>query len=217
MKKQFAIIGLGRFGKSLAKELYKAGNDVYAIDTNEEIIKELSSEVTYAVQADGADINALKSLGIRNVDALIVALASNISSSLLTALNGIELGIPEIYAKAYSEPHAKILYKIGVNKVFSPEVEMGQRVARELCNSNLLELIELDSNYSIAEIIAPQSWKEKTISQLNVRKKYGITILLIKNKDGISISPSADDIIKEHSKLLVLGEDEQIKKFCQNI
>ncbi len=215
MKKQFAVIGLGRFGTSLAKELYKAGNDVYAIDTNEEVIKEISSEVTYAVQADGTDINALKSLGVRNVDVLIIALAGNISASLLTALNAIELGIPKIYAKAYSEPHAKILYKIGVGKVYFPEVDMGQRVARELCNSNLLDLIALDNNYSIAEIIAPQNWEGKTISQLNVRKKYGITILLIKSKDGIDISPSPEDIIKEQSKLLVLGEEEQIQKFCQ--
>lgn len=215
MKKQFAVIGLGRFGTSLAKELYKAGNDVYAIDTNEEVIKEISSEVTYAVQADGTDINALKSLGVRNVDVLIIALAGNISASLLTALNAIELGIPKIYAKAYSEQHAKILYKIGVSKVYFPEVDMGQRVARELCNSNLLDLIALDNNYSIAEIIAPQNWEGKTISQLNVRKKYGITILLIKSKDGIDISPSPEDIIKEQSKLLVLGEEEQIQKFCQ--
>ncbi len=214
MKKQFAVIGLGRFGISLAKELYKAGNDVYAIDTDEELVKGIASEVTYAVQADGTDINALKSLGVRNVDVLIIALASNISASLLTALNAIELGIPSIYAKAYSEPHAKILYKIGITKVYFPEVDMGQRVARELCNSNLLDLIELDSDYSIAEIIAPQSWEGKTIAHLNIRKKYGITILLIKSKDGIHISPSPDDIIKEKSKLLVLGEEAQIKKFC---
>lgn len=214
MKKQFAVIGLGRFGISLAKELYKAGNDVYAIDTNEELVKEIAADVTYAVQADGTDINALKSLGIRNIDVLIIALASNISASLLTALNAIELGIPKIYAKAYSEPHAKILYKIGVAKVYFPEIDMGQRVARELCNSNLLDLIELDNNYSIAEIIAPQAWAGKTIAQLNVRKKYGITILLIKSKDGIDISPSPEDVISEQSKLLVLGEEEQIQKFC---
>ncbi|NMC55842.1 MAG: TrkA family potassium uptake protein [Eubacteriaceae bacterium] len=214
MKKQFAVIGLGRFGISLAKELYKAGNDVYAIDTNEELVKKIAADVTYAVQADGTDINALKSLGIRNIDVLIIALASNISASLLTALNAIELGIPKIYAKAYSEPHAKILYKIGVAKVYFPEIDMGQRVARELCNSNLLDLIELDNNYSIAEIIAPQAWAGKTIAQLNVRKKYGITILLIKSKDGIDISPSPEDVISEQSKLLVLGEEEQIQKFC---
>jgi len=210
-KQQFGVIGLGRFGTSLATELYKFGHDVLAVDLNEEVVKTITPYVTYAVQADGSDIKALKAVGISNMDVVIVTLARDVSASLLTALNAIELGIPKIYAKAYTESHAKILYKIGVSKVYFPEVEMGERVALELCNDNLLELIDLDEKHSIAEILAPAIWEDKSIAQINVRKKYGITIMLIKNKNNIIVSPSPDEIIPPDSQLLVLGEIEQIQ------
>jgi trk system potassium uptake protein TrkA len=210
-KQQFGVIGLGRFGTSLATELYNSSHDVLAVDLNEEVVKSISPSVTYAVQADGSDIAALKAIGISNMDVVIVALARDISASLLTALNAIELGIPKIYAKAYTESHAKILYKIGVSKVYFPETEMGQRVALELCNDNLLELIDLDDKHSIAEILAPSLWAGKSIAQINIRKKYGITIMLIKNKNDIIVSPSPDEIIRPDSQLLVLGEVEQIQ------
>lgn len=211
-KQQFGVIGLGRFGISLAKELYSSGHDVLVVDLNEEILKAITPDVTYAVQADGSDIAALKAIGISNMDVVVIALARDISASLLTALNAIELGIPKIYAKAYTESHAKILYKIGVNKVYFPESEMGERVARELCNDNLLELIDLDDKHSIAEILAPTIWADKSIAQINVRKKYGITIMLIKNKDNIIVSPSPEEVIKPNSQLLVLGDVEQIQR-----
>lgn len=210
--KQFAIVGLGRFGISLAKALSDLGHDVFVIDLNAEHVKNIAPYVTSAAQADGTDLNALKALGISNVDALFVALARDISASLLTALNALELGIPAIYAKAYSEKHAKILQKLGVTKVYMPEIEMGQRIARELSHSNLLELIELDPENEIVEMIAPVQWQNKTIAQLNVRNKYDITILLIKDAENLIVSPSPQQVISPNSKLLVLGNAKQIQK-----
>ncbi len=210
--KQFAVVGLGRFGISLAKELYRLGHDVFAIDLNEERVKNIAPYVTSAIQADGTDLTALKALGISNVDALFVALARDISTSLLTALNAVELGIPKIYAKAYSEGHAKILHRLGVSKVYMPEIEMGQRIARELSHSNLLELIELDPENEIVEMMAPAPWHYKTIAQLNVRQKYGVTILLIRDAEKLIVSPSPQQQISPNSKLLLLGNEKQIQK-----
>lgn len=210
--KQFAVIGLSQFGISLAKELYALGHDVFAIDLNEERIQHIAPHVTSAVQADACDLAALKALGISNVDILFVALARDISASLLTTLNAVELGIPEIYAKAYSDAHAKILRKLGVTKVYMPEIEMGQRIARELSHTDLLELIELDPENKIAEMRSPMQWENKTIDQLSVRRKYGITILLIRSAEHLIVSPTPQQIIYPNSKLLVLGKKEQIQK-----
>lgn len=214
--RQFAVIGIGRFGSSLATKLYELGYDVLAIDKDEEKIQNIADKVTYAVQADGSDMNALKAIGIRNVDVVIVSIASDINASLMATLIAKELGIREVYAKAQSEQHAKVLYKIGADRVFSPERDMGVRVAHNLVSNNILDLIELDPNHSIIEINALKEWESKNLADLNLRAKHGINVIAIKRGDRLNISPTATDAIEENDVLVVMGENSAISKIRGN-
>ena len=146
--KQYVVIGCGRFGSSVAKTLYELGNDVLAIDRNEEIVQEIYEYVTHAVQADVMDENVLKELGIRNFDVVIVSIGSDLEASILATLIAKELGVKVVIAKAQSELHGKVLSKIGADKVIFPERDMGVRVGHNLVSSNILDFIELSPDFS---------------------------------------------------------------------
>ncbi|QSX08956.1 TrkA family potassium uptake protein [Alkalibacter rhizosphaerae] len=210
--KQFAVLGLGRFGYSLATKLYEQGYDVLAIDKDEEIIKGIADLVTFAVQADSTDISTLRSIGLKNIDVAVVSIASDIHASLMTVLHLQDLGIKEIYAKAQNEQHAKVLQKIGVEKVFLPERDMGRRVAQHIASSNILDLIELDPTHSVQEILVPKSWNQKTLTQLDLRARYGVNVIAIKRESGIVISPAATDPIFKEDVLIVVGENSDLIK-----
>ena len=153
-KKQFLIIGLGRFGSSIAKTIYELGHDVLAIDKDEEKVQEISDYVTHAVQMDSTDESILKTLGVTNFDVAVVTIGSNLQDSVMATLILKELGVKYIIAKANNELHAKVLTKIGADKVVLPERDMGTRVAHNLVSSNILDYIELSEEYSILEIEA---------------------------------------------------------------
>ncbi|MDF2672145.1 MAG: TrkA family potassium uptake protein [Clostridiales bacterium] len=208
--KQFVVIGLGRFGSSIASTLYSLGNEVLAIDTDEEIVQGISESVTHAVQADATDGATLRSLGIRNFDVAVVTIGSNVQSSVMVTLLVKELGVKYVIAKAQTELHAKILYKIGADRVIFPERDMGVRVAHNLCAANILDYIELSPDYSIMEVTAIKDWQGKTLRDLNMRSKYGINIMAIKKGDDINISPTADDVIENEDVLVVIGGTEQL-------
>ncbi|MCK5762807.1 MAG: TrkA family potassium uptake protein, partial [Clostridiales bacterium] len=174
MKKQYVIIGCGRFGTSVANKLTELGSEVMVIDKNEDIIQQLSDTLTYAVQADPTDENTLKSLGIRNFDVAIVAIGEDIQASILVTLMIKELGVKQIIAKAQNDLHAKVLYRIGADRVVFPEREMGIRVAKNLISENVLDFIELAPEYSIVEVIALEEWIGKSLKELNVRARHGI-------------------------------------------
>lgn len=210
--KQYAVIGCGRFGVSVAKTLYDLGNDVLAIDRNEERVQEASEFVTHAVQADIMDENVLKELGIRNFDVVIVAIGSNLEASILATLIAKELGVGLVIAKAQSELHGKVLLKIGADKIISPERDMGVRVGHNLVASNILDFIELSPDYSIMEITAIPKWENKTLKQLKLPTNYGLNIMAIKRGDYINVSPYADDKILKNDILVVIGSTEDIKK-----
>ena len=180
-KKQFVVIGLGRFGSSIATTLYSLGNDVLVIDKNEDLIQDIASEVTHAVQADATDENALKSLGIRNFDVAIISIGGDIQSSVMATLILRELGVKYIIAKGNGELHAKVLYKIGADRVVLPEKDMGVRVAHNIISSSILDYIELSSDYSIMEVKAFEDWVGKDLKSLDLRKKYGINVIYGKN------------------------------------
>ena len=160
--KQFVIIGLGRFGLSVAKTLYDLGNDVLAIDMDEDLVQEISDNVTHAVQLDATDENALRSLGIRNFDVAVVTIGSNIQASVMVTLLVKELGVKYIIAKGHSDLHAKVLYKIGADRVVLPEKDMGVRVAHNLVSDSILDYIELSAEYSIMEIRSLNEWHGKS-------------------------------------------------------
>ena len=210
MKNQFAVIGIGRFGYSLATSLYNLGYDVIAIDVREDIIKNISSKVTYAVQADATNMDTLEELGLRNVEVAIVSIGTDMNKSILAALNALELGIKKVYAKALNEQQAKVLYKIGVHKVFLPERDMGRKVAHNIVSNNILDLIELDPNHSVMEINALEEWGGKSLAKLDLRAKHGINVIAVKRGDDLNISPKPADKIWKDDILVCIGDNKTL-------
>jgi trk system potassium uptake protein TrkA len=210
--RSFVVLGAGRFGESVAKTLYESGYEVLAIDQSEEIIQELSDYVTHAVVGDVTDENVLKSLGVRNFDVALVAIGGNMESSILVTLLLKEMGVKYILAKAQNALHAKVLSRVGADRVIFPERDMGIRVAYTLVSTNVLDFIELSPDYSIIEITVPQQWEGKSLRELNIRANYGINIMAIKNGTQINISPKADDVIKHDDILVVIGSNEDLNK-----
>ncbi|MFT9494073.1 potassium channel family protein [Anaerosolibacter sp.] len=215
--KQFVVIGCGRFGSSVARTLYSLGYDVLAIDENEDVIQDIADSVTHAVQVDATDETSLKSLGIRNFDVAVVTIGSDIQSSILITLIAKELGIKYVVTKAQNELHAKVLYKIGADRVVFPERDMGVRVAHNLVSSNILDYIEVAPDYSIVEISALKEWEGKNLKDLNMRAKYGINVMAIKHGAEINISPNASDMINKDDVLVVVGHNDDIQKIEQRI
>ncbi|BEP28611.1 potassium channel family protein [Helicovermis profundi] len=212
MKKQFVIIGCGRFGTSVAKRLFELGVEVMVVDKSEETIQNIADNVTYAVQADATDENSIKSLGIRNFDVAIVTIGSDIQSSILVTLMVKELGVKYVVAKAQNDMHAKVLYRIGADRVVFPEREMGTRIANNLVSDNILEHIQLAPDYSILEIVALKDWIGKTLLEVDVRAKYGINVMAIKHEDKLNIAVRADNMIKDGDVLVVIGHNDDLKK-----
>lgn len=210
--KSFVIIGCGRFGASVAKTLYGLGNEVMAVDQSEEIIQEISDTVTHAVQADVMDETVLRDLGIRNFDVAVISIGSDLEASIMATLITKELGVKKVIAKAQSELHGKILYKIGADKVIFPERDMGIRVAHNLVSTNILDFIELSPDYSILEIVALEEWENHTLSELRLPNKYGLNITAIKRKDDIFVAPGASSKIEKGDILVVLGSTENVRK-----
>lgn len=213
--RQFVVIGCGRFGESVAKTLYKLGYDVMVVDNDINIIQEMSEYVTHAIQADAEDENALRTLGIRNFDVAVITIGSNVQASIMATLIVKELGVKTVIAKAQSEIHGKVLYKIGADKVVFPERDMGIRVAHNIISSNILDVIELMPDYSIIEVVALKEWEEKSLVELKLPSKSGVSVMAIKTGDKINISPYADDIIKKGDIIVLIGHNDNLKKIEQ--
>lgn len=210
--KTYIVIGMGRFGMSVATRLYELGNEVLAIDAKEENIQQISSHVTHAVVGDARDEAVLKALGVRNFDCAIVAIGGDLSASILVTLALKEMGVPAVICKASSEAYKKALEKIGADRVVIPEREMAAKLAQNLASSNILDFIELSEDYGIAEVSAPASWVGKTIRELNVRAKYGVTILSFRQNGHLKVLPNADDKVIENAAIIILGSNEQIAR-----
>ncbi|MBC5627453.1 TrkA family potassium uptake protein [Clostridium sp. NSJ-6] len=210
--KQFVVIGLGRFGESVAKTLYGLGHDVLAVDMDEDMVQEISDSVTHAVQMDATDESALRTLGLRNFDVAVVTIGSNIQASVMVTLLVKELGVKYIIAKGQSDLHAKVLYKIGADRVVLPEKDMGVRVAHNLVSASILDYIELSPDYSIMEMKALAEWNGKTLTELKLRSKYGINVMAIKKNDDINISPSAEEVISTEDIIVAIGSAEDLAK-----
>lgn len=212
MRKQYIVIGAGRFGSSVAIKLNDLGEEVMVIDRNEENIHALADCVTHAVQADATDENALKALGVRNFDVAIVAIGSDIQSSILVTLMLKELGIPQIIAKAQSEHHAKVLYKIGADRVILPERDMGIRIANNLVSTNFVDFMELAPDYSIAELTPKEKWLNKTLNELALRVKHGVSLMAIKRSNDVIITVDPDTVILPGDVLVFIGHNDDLIK-----
>ncbi|WP_061214342.1 potassium channel family protein [Syntrophomonas wolfei] len=209
--KQFAVIGIGRFGESLIKELTRLGYEVLAIDVDENRINEAVGIVTHAIQADSMDENTLKAIGIRNFDVVIVAIGDNIQSNILTSIILKEMGVRTIVAKAQNALHGKVLEKIGVDHVIYPERDMAIKLARSLVSHNFLEQINLSSTYSIIELFTPHIFINKNLTELDLRKKMRISILAIRRGEDIIVAPSPDEKVLPGDILVVLGNNADLE------
>jgi trk system potassium uptake protein TrkA len=211
--KQFAVIGIGRFGASVATSLYGMGHDVLVIDTSEARVEGIIDQVTHAVVADSTSETALKSLGITNFDVVIVSIGQDIQASILTTLVLKELGVSYIVAKARTSLHGKVLQKIGADRIVFPERDMGIRVAHNLVSTNVLDFIELSPDYSIVEIITPDDMVGKSLRELDLRVKYGVNVLAVRSADRkINVTPEATDRLRQGDVLIVVGENEKIQR-----
>ncbi|MEN1759599.1 TrkA family potassium uptake protein [Anoxynatronum sibiricum] len=215
--KQFAVIGCGRFGSAVAKTLYKNGYDVLAIDECADIVQHLSENVTHAASIDVKDEHALRAVGMRNIDVAIIAIGSDIKASIMATLVVKELGVKYVVAKAQDELHAKVLYKIGADRVIFPERDMGVRLAYNLTSTNILDYIELAPDYSIMEITAPEKWINKTLQEANVRSKYGLSVLAIKHGEVVNVSPQADAVVQRGDVLVVVGLNDDLQKVQEKV
>ena len=203
--KSYVVIGLGRFGKQVAMRLHESGADVLAIDTDVDAIDDIADFVTHAVVADATNKDVLHSLGAGSVDCAIIALGSDLGSSVLVTMNMKSLGVSEIICKAHDDTHREILEKLGATKVVIPEREEADRLANALTSPNILEYIELSDEHEIVEITTPASWIGKTIRELNIRAKYGVNIIALRDESGLQVSPSPDEPIQEKSAMVLLG------------
>lgn len=212
MKKdrQFAVIGLGRFGSNMAKALTKMGYEVLAIDKNQQKVQEFSDEVTHVVQADTTDENALRELGILNFDVVVVAIGEDVQANVLTTLQLKEIGVNFIVATARNSLHTKLLEKVGADRIVAPERDMARRVAYNLASTSVMDYIELSPRFSIVEITAPKTFQNKTIAESNIRAKYGINVVAIKRGEDLIISPLPSEKIIKNDIVVVVGKNESI-------
>jgi trk system potassium uptake protein len=217
LRKNFAVIGLGRFGGSICRTLSDEGFEVLAIDKNEERVNAYAMIASHAAVGDTTDEAVLKSLGIRNFDHVIVAIGDDIQSSILTTLILKELGVNHITVKAQNDYHEKVLVKIGADKVVHPERDMGRRIAHNMASSSVLDYLELSDEHSIVEIVANSKISGYTIIDLDIRKKYGLNIVAIKRGMDIIVSPKANEDIKANDVLIVIGTDEDIDRFERKV
>lgn len=217
MKKQFAVIGLGRFGGSITKALSRAGYEVLAIDTNEEKVNQFASVATHAVVADATEENTLKSLGIGNFDHVVVAIGDNIQSSILTTLMLVEQNVNHITVKAQNDYHEKVLLKIGAHKVVHPERDMGIRIAHNIVSKNVLDYLELSDEYSIVELVAGRKVDGKSLIELDLRAIYDCNVMAVKRDEDVNVSPSPDDILYDGDIIIVIGADEDITRMEEEL
>ena len=205
--KSYVVIGLGRFGQTLARQLCLLGAEVLALDTNNDLVQQVAEDVTHAVVGDAQDKDVLRALGVRDFDCAIVAIGTDLAASVLTVMNLQELEVPYIICKAHDETHSRVLKKLGVDKVVIPEQENAARLARSLNSHNVLDYIELSEDYGILELPAPKGWIGKTLKELNVRAKLGVNIIAVESGKKTNVSPSADYRILEGDILVVLGDN----------
>ncbi|CCO07266.1 potassium channel family protein [Desulforamulus hydrothermalis] len=211
--KQFAVIGLGRFGSSVARTLAKMGYEVLALDNSEERVNDIIEDVTHGIQIDALDEHALKAVGIRNFDVVVVAIGQDVQASILATVILKEMGVKYVVAKAQNKLHGKVLQRIGADKVVFPERDMGVKLAHALVSKNVMEQISLSADYSLVEMLAPAQFVNKTLAQSEARNRYGVSILAIRRGDQMIISPGANQVIQSGDVLVVIGKTEKLQLF----
>ena len=208
--KSYIVIGLGRFGSEVARQLHQHGCEILAMDVNGDLVQQISADVTHAVVGDARDKEVLRALGAAEFDCGIVAIGDSLGDSVLATMNLKELGVPQVVSKASDETHKQVLLKLGADQVVIPEKEHAVRLARSLSSPNVLEYIELSDEYGIIEVPVPKRWLNKSLKELNVRAKLGVNIIAVERAGAIQVSPAADYALLEGDILVVLGSVEAL-------
>lgn len=208
--KTFLVVGLGRFGTAVACKLQELGNEVMVIDENAEQVQKISERVTYAVVGDARDEEVLESLGVDHVDCAVVAIGDNLAANILVTLNLKSLGVPQVICKAKDDQQRRALEKVGADRVLIPEREMGLKLAQSLTSTSVLDYIELSNSCGIAEIRTPTAWTGKNLRDINVRAKYGVTVIALRKGEALSVSLDPDVPLQESDVLVILGENDRL-------
>lgn len=211
-KKQYAVIGLGKFGGSVAKTLNELGHEVLGIDIDEEKVQAYSNILTHVVIMDARDEESLYSLGLRNFDAVVVAIGEGVETNLFTTLILKEFGVAKIVVMANSHLHGRMLEKIGADKIIYPDIDMGQRVAHNIASSSILDFVELDDNLSVVELHAPRFVVGHTLAETRLRDEFEVNVVALKNKKGIQVPPSPHAVINDEDVLILVGKNDGIRR-----
>lgn len=213
MEKQYAVLGLGSFGESVALTLENMGCDVLVMDDSYEKIQDISDKVSYAMKADVADPDALQALGGKNLDGVVVAVSENLEAGIMATMLCKELGIPLVVAKAKNKLQGAILKRVGADRIVYPEIEMGSRVAKSLVSREFMDWIELSNDYSMVEIAVPDKWVGRTLVDINVRERLGINVvgIIINGKIDVTLDPQKP--LPEGGILIVIGANDVLEKF----
>lgn len=210
--KSYIVVGMGRFGSEVARQLHQQRCEVIAMDISDELIQQVSPYVTHAVVGDAQDKEVLRALGVKDMDCAIIAIGDDLAASVLVTMNMKELGVPHVICKAHDATYRKVLEKLGADRVIIPEQEQAQRLAKSLSNPNVLDYIELSDDCGIIEMPVPESWLGKDLRQLNVRAKLGVSILAIRRGGSVHASLSADTAFIKEDILVVLGDSQALRK-----
>lgn len=213
MRKQYAVFGLGSFGESVAVTLQELGCEVVVVDNHMERIENISPYVSYAVQADIEDPEVIRSLGARNLDGVVVAVADDMEASIMATLVSKEIGVPYVLAKAKNDLHAKVLKKIGADSIIFPEKEIGQSVARNLVSGEFVDWISLSPDYSITEIAVPEKWIEKSLSEIDVRRTKDVNVVGVRIGEKIQVTIDPEEPLQKEMMLIMIGSNEALEKF----
>lgn len=213
MEKQYAVLGLGSFGESVALTLENMGCDVLVMDDSYEKIQDISDKVSYAMKADIADPDALQALGGKNLDGAVVAVSENLEAGIMATMLCKEMGIPLVIAKAKNKLQGAILERVGADRIVYPEIEMGSRVAKSLVSREFMDWIELSNDYSMVEIAVPEKWAGQSLVEVNARERLGINVVGIIVNGKIDVTPDPQKPLPEGGILIVIGSNDVLERF----
>lgn len=215
MKKQYGVIGLGIFGRTIAQTLAQYDVDVVAIDKNYQHVEKLAGDVTQSAVLDSTQLKALQEMGMGECDVVVVAIGSHLETAILTVLNLKELGVAHVVAKANNETNAKILLKIGADEVIQPELNMGERVGKALLSEHVTDVVELDEAHSVMEIIVPDKWCGKTLGEIDVRRRYNMNILGVRQhgQKNLSVVFDPEYIVQNGDQFVVFARTDIAENF----
>lgn len=211
----FVVFGLGRFGRNVALSLTRDGYPVLAVDEDEDIVRKISAEIDTAVCADATNEDALRELGLERVTCAIVAMgAESTEASILTTALLRQIGIPRIVARAITDLHARVLHTVGAHQVINPEAEMGLRLARQLVQPNVLELFDLSDHAQVAEVALPEAFAGKNLAELELRKRYGISVMAVRRRGVVRASIDVGEPFESGDTLVVVGTPTAVRRIA---